>query len=409
MGQKMDVRVKVGLCLTIFIVLLVPVKGVQSANHTVSILEERQLSCDSGLYGVWDSYLPDYGNPVLGQAPPFWDWRSVNGTDWTTSVKDQLQDVCGSCWAFGALGSLEAMVKIWNDDPTADVDLSEQYMLSCSSGGCDGWYWFNTLYWLKNNGAIPESCLPYEADDTVPCEAKCEDWRDSLVGIDGYKAVSSDVESIQNALVQYGPLPTTMDVYADFYPNYTGGVYRHTYGEYIWGHIVTIVGYDNTWGGDGEGYWIVKNSWGTAWGEDGWFRIAYGECDLEKGVHYYTGPNYLPERPARPSGETQGKPGEQYTYTAMTTDSDGDEIRYCFDWGDGNITWTTRVASGTMATLNYTWAEQGEYAVRVMAEDEHGLDSDWSDTLPVSMPLKHQTLLEIIIEWILQLFGIIIP
>ena len=60
MGQKMDVRVKVGLCLTIFIVLLVPVKGVQSDNHTVSILEERQLSCGSGLYGVWNAYMPDY-------------------------------------------------------------------------------------------------------------------------------------------------------------------------------------------------------------------------------------------------------------------------------------------------------------------------------------------------------------
>ena len=326
------------------------------------------------------------GTVLLGDPPERWDWRNVSGDDWTTPIKDQLQDVCGSCWAFGALGGLEAMVKIWNDDPDLEVDLSEQYMLSCSPGGCGGWYWFSTLNWVQHNGAIPEACMPYEADDTVPCDAKCADWIDHLVGIESYHRVSSDPASIQNALVEYGPLPASMDVYGDFYPDYDGGVYVQQSDEFVFGHCVTIVGYDDTWGGEDEGYWIVKNSWGTEWGEDGWFRIAYGECEIQKNVYYYEGPNYPPGQPEPPEGSTRGKPGEPYTYTATVNDPDGNDIRYTFDWGDGNTTRTSYVAAGTPISVNYTWAEKGTYNIRVKAEDVHGLDGNWSKPLPVSMP-----------------------
>ena len=70
---------------------------------------------------------------VLKDVPPQWNWREIDGEDWTTPIKDQLQDVCGSCWAFGALGGVESNIKIWEDNPDLDVDLAEQYILSCSS------------------------------------------------------------------------------------------------------------------------------------------------------------------------------------------------------------------------------------------------------------------------------------
>jgi C1A family cysteine protease len=327
---------------------------------------------------------------VLEHLPPCWDWRDIDGEDWTTPVKNQYQDICGSCWAFGSLAGLEVAIKIWENNPDLDVDLSEQYMLSCSPGSCDGWYWMNTLNWIKKHGAIPESCFPYEADDTIPCEAKCPEWRDLLVGIDDRARVSSNVSVIQSALIEYGPLPGTMTVYEDFYPDYSGGVYRHTYGDEVFGHCITIVGYDDTWGGEDEGCWICKNSWGTEWGEDGWFRIAYGECKIEKGVYYFTGPNYPPEKPGKPIGPTRGNPGTSYTYSATAIDSDGDTIRYYFDWGDGTITHSDYVASGETVSMEHTWMEKGTYDVRVQVKDEHGLEADWSDQLSVSMPKNKQ-------------------
>ena len=85
-----------------------------------------------------------------------WDWRDVEGIDWTTPIRDQIQDACGSCWAFGALGGLEANYKRWMNNPELHVDLSEQYILSCSPGSCNGWYLDRTLSWIQNNGIIYE-------------------------------------------------------------------------------------------------------------------------------------------------------------------------------------------------------------------------------------------------------------
>jgi len=331
----------------------------------------------------------DIDNVVREVLPPTWDWRDIDGEDWTTPIKNQFQEICGSCWAFGSLAGLESMVKIWENNSALDVDLSEQYMLSCSPGDCGGWYWQQTLNWIKYNGAIPEDCLPYEADDTIPCDDKCPEWRDLLIGIDDYHKVSSNVSLIQSALIEHGPLPATMDVYEDFYPNYTGGVYQYTYGNFVFGHCVTIVGYNDSWGDPDEGYWIVKNSWGTDWGEDGWFRIAYGECRIENGVYYFTGPNYPAEKPEKPSGPTSGKPGEEYTYSSRAIDPDEDTIKYCFDWGDDNSSWSGFVSSGEPVSLSYIWEEKGTYEVKVKVQDEHGLESDWSDPLTVTMPFNN--------------------
>jgi hypothetical protein len=310
----------------------------------------------------------------------------VNGKDWTTPIKNQFQDICGSCWAFGSLAGLESEIKIWTNDSHLDIDLSEQYMVSCSPGSCDGWYWWSTLRWIKYHGALPEFCFPYQANDTIPCEAKSPLWRDFLVGIDDYHRVYPNVTSIQSALVEFGPLPATMIVYEDFYPNYSGGVYRYQYGDVVFGHCIAIVGYDDTWGEEDEGYWICKNSWGTDWGENGWFRIAYGECKIENEVYYFSGPNYPPHEPEKPSGPLEGKSDVKYNYSTSALDPDGDKIKYCFDWGDGNNTWTELMESNETVSIGYMWEDEGEYEVRVKAQDEHGLESDWSEPLHVRMP-----------------------
>jgi C1A family cysteine protease len=339
---------------------------------------------------------PNYTSPksTTQDTPDYFNWKDYEGHDWTTPIKDQLQDVCGSCWAFGALGGLESTIKIWENNPDLDIVLSEQYLLSCSSGSCDGWYLSSTLSWIKRNGMITEECLPYQADDTIPCESKCPDWREYLIGIKNYKKIArGNITAIQEDLIEYGPLPATMEVYEDFYPNYTGGVYKYTNGGYVFGHVVTIVGYDNTWGGEDEGYWICKNSWGTEWGEDGWFKIAYGECKIENYVYYLEGPNYSPLKPEKPNGASSGKPGIEYTYSTSCIDPDGNRLYYWFDWGDGNNSdWIGPYESGETIIANYTWESEGTYHVKVKTIEvlstdiDRGIESEWSDPLPISMP-----------------------
>jgi C1A family cysteine protease len=374
----------------------------------ISSLEKTTNSIDAPCLCLHSSFVsndPVESCEVYEQTfvdiPPSWDWRDVNGSDWTTPIKDQIQDKCGSCWAFGALAGLESNIKIWKNNPTLDVDLSEQYMLSCSPGNCNGWYIDRTVKWIKTNGSIPESCLPYEADDTIPCEAKCADWRNMLIGIDGYLKIAANVTVIQSALIQYGPLPATMVVYSDFYPNFTGGIYHHTNGTLVFGHVVTIVGYDTT--GE-EGYWICKNSWGSAWGEGGWFRIAFDQCNIEKGVYCFTGPNYVIVKPEKPIGPAKGQPNQIYTFTAVEIDPDNDTMKYCFDWGDGILDWTDFISSGELVSINHTWSIKGNYNIRVKVQDEHGLESDWSDPLPLRIP---RTDARLIFERLFSLYRII--
>jgi hypothetical protein len=98
------------------------------------------------------------------------------------------------------------------------------------------------------------------------------------------------------------------------------------------------------------------------------------------------GPDYAPNMPETPSGPTSGQAGEVYTYTTRTIDIDGDQVYYMFDWGDGtNSGWVGSFNSGATASTSHTWTK-GNYQIKVKAKDVPGLESDWSPSLPISMP-----------------------
>jgi len=199
------------------------------------------------------------------------DWRN-NGGNFVTPVKNQGQ--CGSCWAFATTAALESYTLIQNHTPNTNLDLSEQVLISCSgAGSCDGGYIHKASDFIRDTGIPLESCYPYTATNGY-CANACPNWQSSTYKIGAWQWVTTDqptLDAIKNALYTYGPLVTSMIVYTDFY-YYSGGIYSHTWGENDGGHAVTIVGYDDI----GQ-YFIVKNSWGTGWGENGYFRIAYSE------------------------------------------------------------------------------------------------------------------------------------
>ena len=98
-----------------------------------------------------------------------------------------------------------------------------------------------------------------------------------------------------------------------------------------------------------------------------------------------------PEKPGIPDGNNSGGVNVEYTYTVSTTDPDEDQIYYLFDWGDGNFSgWTGPYNSGEIAEMSHKWTEEGNYEIKVKAKDDHGVQSEWSDPLSVSMPKNKQ-------------------
>jgi hypothetical protein len=216
--------------------------------------------------------------PAALALPEGWDWRSISGADWTTPIKDQEQ--CGSCWAFGALAAYEARMKLAATNHGLMPDLSEQHLVSCSPGSCSGGYMDVTADWIVCNGTVDEICFPYIAMNGS-CYESCFDRDSRKYKGEGWSWASGDrniidEDRIKQEILAGGPVAAAMDVYTDFYI-YNGGVYQYTTGAFEGGHCVAIVG----WGKEGStDYWICKNSWGTEWGEAGWFRIKMGEVNI---------------------------------------------------------------------------------------------------------------------------------
>jgi len=206
--------------------------------------------------------------------PSTLDWRNNNG-NWVTPVKNQ--GGCGSCWAFSSLGVIESRINIALNDTNFDIDLSEQDVVSCNGyGNCSGGNEIFVFDYAKSNGVVRESCFPYTATQQS-CLNKCSNWQNESVKVLNY-GVINDPTAIKQAIDNYGPVTVYMAVYDDF-NYYQGGIYKWTWGRYLGLHSISIVGYN-----DNQGYWICKNSWGTGWGESGFFRIDYSENVLDYNI-----------------------------------------------------------------------------------------------------------------------------
>ncbi|MFH1537312.1 MAG: C1 family peptidase [bacterium] len=212
---------------------------------------------------------------ALSELPTSLDWRSKDGSNWVTSIKNQ--SVCGSCVAFASLAVTETLHRISGGSANLSADLSESELFSCGGGSCSvGWLLSSAATRLKDTGAVDESCLPYQAQDNM-CQYRCSDWQSRLTKTDSWNWVIADAASIKTAL-QQGPLLASIYVYEDFF-YYKSGVYQHVYGSKPGGHAIAIVGYND----EGQ-YWIVKNSWDTTWGESGYVKIKYGQINIEQRV-----------------------------------------------------------------------------------------------------------------------------
>lgn len=208
--------------------------------------------------------------PNVAGKPAALDWRNVDGTSYVSPVKNQ--GACGSCWAFASTAGLESQAMISGGG--MPVDLAEQILVSCGGmGSCSGGPLGGASDFLRDTGLPLESCFRYTATNNL-CSNACLDWQSSAYRISGWHKVSSTtvtVDALRNALYAYGPVVAAMRVYEDFF-SYRSGVYSYSTGAYAGGHAILIIGYD-----DGQQAFIVKNSWGSGWGEAGYFMVAYSE------------------------------------------------------------------------------------------------------------------------------------
>ncbi len=287
--------------------------------------------------------------------PAALDWRNKDGVDWTTSIRNQ--GGCGSCWAFGSLAVLESLIEIDADDSLLNLNLSEQFFVSCSGGSCGGWYLDSTAEFLKTDGVPDETCFAYQAQN-LSCGSKCANWEDSIRKITdwgwvgGYYGTATVAEL--KAALQNGPLFTLMAVYTDFYYYYSG-IYEHVSGGLEGYHAVAIVGYDET-----NQYWICKNSWGSGWGDSGYFNIKMGtdEVMIETGSIWFTVPTSSDPDPVDP--EEEESTGSLYITDTRSIAGTSVSIPVNIQNAPNNVTaFGFEVNIAVPAMLNYTGFEWG--------------------------------------------------
>mmetsp|Transcript_182605 Transcript_182605/g.444563 ORF Transcript_182605/g.444563 Transcript_182605/m.444563 type:complete len:313 (-) Transcript_182605:362-1300(-) len=219
-------------------------------------------------------------------VPKQWDWSSVGGRSFLEPVMDQGD--CGSCYAASSMRMLTARHKIRQNDTTV-LPWSIGLPLFCSeyNQGCNGGYGVLTARWSRDVGLLPATCMRYRSGGTCKLECDLNELKGTRFRAANHRYVgawygNTSVDSIKEELYLNGPLVLGLEPSEDFM-FYSDGIYRSTAHSSLFrsptqewqqvDHAVLLVG----WGEEGgQEYWKIQNSWGSDWGEDGFFRIALG-------------------------------------------------------------------------------------------------------------------------------------
>jgi len=196
--------------------------------------------------------------------------------------KIAYQSQCASSWAFSVSHAMSDRFCIQGKLHASD--LSPQYLISCDSEnyGCNGGYISEAYFFSENEGLVNEKCFPYETnnENMLECPKKCTDNTELVKNRcekNSVRDLSYEIEEMKNEIVKYGSISGSMILYQDFL-YYSSGIYKHVYGSDLGRQGIRIVGFGQE---NDINYWVAANSWGEDWGEEGWFKIQFGEADIE--------------------------------------------------------------------------------------------------------------------------------
>jgi len=216
-----------------------------------------------------DDSLPWATESQLAGLPATVDWRTRRPPV-VTPVKNQMQ--CGDCWAFSTTGNVEGQ---WALSGKPLVSLSEQQLCDCSrqNNGCNGGLPVNAMKYIMQNGGIDTtSSYPYTGR-----QGSCRFNRATIgAKINNFKVIPHDQQQLAFYVANQGPISIAVD--ATTWQTYTGGIIRSNSCGKTLDHAVLIVGYGATAGG--TPFWIIKNSWTTSWGEQGYIRVSRQPGDI---------------------------------------------------------------------------------------------------------------------------------
>lgn len=240
--------------------------------------------------------------------PRVFTWNNIAGVNYLTkNLNQHIPVYCGSCWAHGSISSLADRIKIKRKAAWPDINLSIQFLLNCQMGGsCNGGDHLATYKAIHEYGSIPyDDCMIYQACSSDSSEEGCKNNKqmfectatnicktcDTFTNRGG---TCSPIMHYPNATIaSYGAVKGSADMMAEIYKNgpiacginaeeivdYTGGVLDLPHQLKMINHIISVVG----WGYDGalnKQYWLIRNSWGSYWGELGFMRLVLGENQL---------------------------------------------------------------------------------------------------------------------------------
>ncbi|MFC2172704.1 C1 family peptidase [Acidobacteriota bacterium] len=250
--------------------------GHRPASHMLSLKEREQISRDN--HEKHAEVRAQAAGDKLG-FPERFSWLDFGGESYITPVKNQ--EFCAACAAFSIATAIETIAHIKFKTPVSsnetwplqELSAAQLFFKSGDDHDCKtGWNVEDALDFCKNTGVVPEADFPFTND--IQNQSLPPGWQDRITRITAWKVLSSH-EDMKWWLSTKGPLVAIMIVHLDFCI-YGEGTYTYVMGPAIGEHAVCCVGYD-----DSREAWLVKNSWGSRWGDQGFFWIGYGQSGID--------------------------------------------------------------------------------------------------------------------------------